>query len=81
MEQPQVIDEFAHEMILARLRMAGSSFSAIARELGVTPSSVSLVSMGLRSSRRIQRVIASKLGVEPERIWPDWNQKEQQMKS
>lgn len=53
MEQPQVIDEFAHEMILARLRMAGSSFSAIARELGVTPSSVSLVSMGLRSSRRI----------------------------
>lgn len=69
MEQPQVIDEFAHEVTFARLRMAGSSFSAIARELGVTPSSVSLVSMGLRSSRRIQG------------IWPDRYRKEQQMKS
>lgn len=68
---PEMDDEFCHEMIRARLRIAGSSFSALARELGKTPASVSLVSQGLRRSQRIQRAIAKKLGTTSEKIWPD----------
>lgn len=63
-------DEFCHEMIRARLRMAGTSFSAISRELGVSPPSVSLVSQGLRQSKKIQDAIARKLKTSPEKIWP-----------
>lgn len=74
-------DEYCHEMIRARLRLAGTSFSDIARELGITPASVSLVSQGLRRSRPVQQVIADKLGTQPEKIWPDRYQQEASMKS
>lgn len=73
-------DEFCHEMIRARLRLAGTSFSDIARELGITPASVSLVSQGLRRSRPVQQVIADKLGTTPERIWPERYEQEAAMK-
>lgn len=76
-----ISDEFCHEMIRARLRMAGSSFTALARELGITPASVSLVSQGLRRSRKVQGAIASKLGTTPQRIWPDRYEQEVSMKS
>lgn len=74
-------DEFCHEMIRARLRLAGTSFSDIARELGITPASVSLVSQGLRRSRPVQQMIAQKLGTAPEKIWPERYQQEASMKS
>lgn len=64
------LSDFSHQMIMARLRSAGSGFSAIARELGITPSAVSLVSKGDRCSRRVQQAIADKLGVAPVEIWP-----------
>ncbi|WP_353429377.1 helix-turn-helix domain-containing protein [Paracoccus denitrificans] len=53
----------------------------IARELGKTPASVSLVSQGLRRSQRIQRAIAEKLDTTPENIWPDRYEQEGTMKS
>lgn len=63
-------DEYCHEMVRARLRLARTSFSNIARELGITPASVSLVSQGRRRSRKVERTIADKLGTQPEKIWP-----------
>lgn len=64
-------DEYCHEMVRARLRLARTSFSNIARELGITPASVSLVSQGRRRSRKVERTIADKLGTTPEKIWPE----------
>ncbi|MDO5703719.1 MAG: helix-turn-helix domain-containing protein [Paracoccus sp. (in: a-proteobacteria)] len=64
-------DDFQHEFLKAKLRLAGTNFSAVARELGITPASVSLVSQGLRRSRHVQQALAEKLGTTPERIWPD----------
>lgn len=60
-----------HEIVKARLRIAGTSLSAIARELSVSHSTVTIVSQGHRKSARIQEMIASKIGVEPQDIWPD----------
>ncbi|MFB9221641.1 helix-turn-helix domain-containing protein [Paracoccus cavernae] len=74
------MNDCCHEMLRARLRLAGSSFSAIARELGITPSSVSLVSQGHRRSEKVERAIASKLQTQPEIIWPARYTKERKVK-
>ncbi len=74
-------DEYCHEMVRARLRLARTSFSNIARELGITPASVSLVSQGRRRSRKVERTIAEKLGTTPEKIWPERYQQEVSMKN
>lgn len=60
-----------HERIKMRLRLIGSSLSAIARELGVAATTVTSVSQGYRRSRRIESAIAAKLGVLPEDLWRD----------
>jgi len=60
-----------HEIVKAKLRIAGTSLSAIARELSISHSTVTIVSQGHRKSARIQELIASKIGVEPQEIWPD----------
>lgn len=73
-------DEFCHEMIRARLRLAGTSSSDIARELGKTPASVSLVSQGRRRSRKIEQTIAEKLDTTPKNIWPDRYEQEAAMR-
>ena len=73
-------DEYCHEMVRARLRLAGTSFSDIARELNITPASVSLVSQGRRRSRKVERTIAAKLGTTPEQIWPAFYKQEVSMK-
>jgi Ner family transcriptional regulator len=72
--------EYCHEMIRARLRLAGTSFSDIARELNITPASVSLVSQGRRRSKKVAWVIAVKLGTTPNQIWPTFYKKEAVMK-
>ncbi len=66
-----MIEENCHEMLRARLRLAGSSFSAVAREMGISPASVSLVSQGRRRSKPVQQALAEKLGTTPEKIWPE----------
>lgn len=60
-----------HERIKMELRLAGSSLSQIARELGVQTSTVASVSRGTCRSRRIQAAISHKLGLEPEHLWPE----------
>lgn len=60
-----------HERVKAGLRLHGSSLAIIARELGVAPTTVSIVSQGYRRSRRIEAAIASALGLQPEAVWPE----------
>lgn len=54
-----------------RLRLAGSSLAAVARELGVAATTVTSVSQGYRRSRRIETAIADKLGMKAEEVWKD----------
>ncbi|HET7662352.1 MAG TPA: helix-turn-helix domain-containing protein [Rhodanobacteraceae bacterium] len=60
-----------HERIKMRLRLAGTSLADVARELGVTSTTVTSVSQGARRSRRIEALIAAKLQTTPQRLWPD----------
>ncbi|MGB4487107.1 MAG: helix-turn-helix domain-containing protein [Pseudomonas veronii] len=60
-----------HERIKMRLRLVGSSLAQVARELGVQPSTVAAVSRGKTRSRRIEAAIGAKLGIPPERLWPE----------
>lgn len=60
-----------HERIKAQLRENGSSMYAIARQLDVQPSTVTIVSQGLRRSRRIEAAIASALNTTPEVLFAD----------
>jgi Ner family transcriptional regulator len=60
-----------HEQIKLRLRLVGSSLSAVARELDVAATTVTCVSQGYRRSRRIEAAIAAKLKIRPEELWPE----------
>lgn len=66
-----VLDLQQHELIKMRLRLVGSSPSAIARELDVRATTVTSVSQVYRRSRRIEQAIAIKLQERPEQLWPD----------
>ncbi|WP_443029899.1 helix-turn-helix domain-containing protein [Sphingomonas sp. ZB1N12] len=66
-----MIDEKRHARIKAALQLKGSSLSAVARHLNVTPTTVSTVSRGFRRSRRIETRIAAELGCEVEELWPE----------
>lgn len=59
-----------HERIKCRLRLKGSSLAQIARDLNVTPTTVTIVSQGFRRSRRIESAIALRLGVTVDQLWP-----------
>ena len=65
------MDRTHHETLKYRLRLAGSSMAKIAASLGVTQSSVTVVSQGYRRSHRIEAAIALQLGETPEAIFPD----------
>ena len=43
----------------------------IARSLGISQSSVTVVSQGYRRSHRVQREIADQLGTTPQELFPD----------
>ena len=60
-----------HEKIKYWLRLKGISLAQIARELNVTPTTVTTVSQGTSRSRRIEAAIAGHLGMGPSRLWPD----------
>lgn len=57
------------EDIKAALRKQGWTLASIAKELGVGPSAVSHA-LTRQRSRRVEKVIASKLGLAPREIWP-----------
>ncbi len=60
-----------HERIKMKLRLAGSSLTQVARDLGVSPSTVASVSRGECRSRRIEDRIAAVLTTSPARLWPN----------
>jgi len=49
------------EMLKAEIRSNGSSFAQVARELNVSPASVSLVAKGHRTSKKISAALSAKL--------------------
>ena len=64
-------DPARHVEIRDGLRAAGTSLSAVARELGVTPATVTIVSQGHRRSHRVQVAIARHLGRDAHELFPD----------
>lgn len=66
-----MIAERQHQRIKGALKLRGSSLSAVARSLDVAPTTVTIVSKGIRRSRRIEAAIASALGMTPDALWPD----------
>ena len=62
--------DIKHPEVKQRLKEAGSSLVEVARELGVTSSTVTIVSQGHRTSHRVLSAIAAKLDDEPEELWP-----------
>ena len=57
------------EWIKFQLRVRGSSLSAIARELGVTRHAPRLALV--KPYPKMERVIAEKLGLKPQELWPE----------
>ena len=65
-----MIDEKQHQRIRAALALRGITLSAIARDLDVRPTTVTIVSKGYRRSQRIEQAIADALGCAPAQLWP-----------
>lgn len=75
------VDLESHEILKCRLRLAGSSMAKIARTLGISQSSVTVVSQGYRRSHRVQREIADQLGTTPQQLFPDRYEAEEGIKA
>lgn len=60
-----------HEFLKTALRLHGTSMAEVARQLGVTHTTVSLVSKGKNRSRRVEMALASSIGTTPEVLFPD----------
>ena len=58
------------ELIKALIRMAGSSPSSVAAELGVSPMTISHVIRGTGTSARVARRIAEVTGKTADELWP-----------
>ncbi len=65
------IDDRRHVRIKSALSLKGLSLSDIARQLRVTPSTVSIVSRGFRRSRRVECAIAAALDMDHATLWPE----------
>lgn len=65
-----MIDDKQHGRIKSALALRGATLSSIARDLGVAPGTVSIVSRGYRRSRRIEKAIADVLDCTPAELWP-----------
>lgn len=65
------IDLQHHEFLKFQLRSAGTSMAQVARKLGISQSSVTVVSQGYRRSHRVQEEIARQLGTTPQLLFPE----------
>jgi len=65
------IQKARHERIKYLLRLKNSSLSKVASDLGLTISTVSMVSQGRGKSARVQKFISNILDVPCECIWPE----------
>ena len=61
----------SHERLRAELRIRGTSLAQIARDLGVTKTTVSLVALGKQRSRRVERALADAMTTTPAELFPD----------
>lgn len=59
-----------HEFLLYRIHKAGTSFAQIARDIGVAPATVTVVSKGRRSAN-VEQALAAALGLTAEELFPD----------
>ncbi len=59
----------AHEALKMELRLRGSSLAAIAREVGVTRTTVSLVGLRKMSVPRVERALAAAVGKSVEELF------------
>jgi len=59
-----------HSLLKFRLSQNGTSMAKIARELGITNSSVTVVSQGYRRSKRVEKALAEALNTTPELLFP-----------
>ncbi|MFD1796989.1 transcriptional regulator [Paracoccus aurantiacus] len=59
----------SYEKLKHALKRSGTSFRAIARELGVSHTAVVDVAKKERRSARISKALAEKLGVPVDKIW------------
>lgn len=66
-----LIEQRDHEWRKAELRRRGTTIAQVARDLGITQGSLSLVSTGRHRSKRIERALADALGMTPETLFPD----------
>lgn len=65
-----MIDEKQHQRIKAALALKGITLSAIARDLNVRPTTITIVWKGYRRSQRIEQAIAVALDCSPRQLWP-----------
>jgi len=71
MNEEEALSEQMHpEQIKAHLRMKGTTPTALADELGVARSSMSLVISGKTVSQRIRTGIAEVIGIPVDVLWP-----------
>lgn len=63
--------ELRNVWIMANLRARGSSYAAIAKELGISRNAVSMAAKKPALSVRCCAAIAEKLGLRPRDIWPE----------
>ncbi|WP_090525220.1 helix-turn-helix domain-containing protein [Paracoccus isoporae] len=61
----------AHERLKTDLRLRGTNMTELARDLGVTPASVTTVSQGVRRSARIEAALAAAVGRTVAEVFPD----------
>ena len=60
-----------HEWVKLALQKRGLTFTKIADRLGVTVTTVCMVSRGAGRSRRIEAEIADAIGYPASSVWPD----------
>lgn len=71
MEKSATRKTIRHEMVKYQLGIRGLTFSSIANEIGVHPSSVSSVSRSTRRSKRIANALAQAIDLIPEELFPE----------
>ena len=71
MKKPTTRKTIRHEMVKYQLGIRGLTFSAIAKEMGVHPSSVSSVSRATRRSKRLASALALAIELAPEDLFPE----------
>lgn len=60
-----------HEFIKSQLRLRQSSLAILGRQLGVGSATMTLVSKGLASSKRVRAKLAAAMGMEISELFPE----------